>query len=911
MGTAGAVSCPNGNGVALRADPSPPGPFPQTARERGDATRRLRARRRLPEGARRRYIIRYPSTRARDRRTSLRLLGAGRSAPRPRPQSAQADFAFSQRRIHSLTQADCTCAGQITIGIRGVHPRLRGVDTSRTFVLSYFRTFRTHALPLPTYTDLDRPAQFLKGVGPKRADLLRKAGAADRAGRALSRPPPVRGRLHRHPDQEPGAGDGLHHRRPRRLQRRAPHPPRAADLPGRRPRLHGAHRVLVARPAVPGPHHRPRRPAAAARHRPLLTTAASSSRASSPSSRAKSEEAAEESGTIFPVYPATEGLTHRQVRTLIAENLDDLLRQAKDEDPLPEGDPRARRRGPAGAGAGVDAPPRLAGGRGAGQAAAGVRGALLPAAPATRRRTTAPPWSARGSPSRGATTLVKPFHKSLPFTLTGAQKRVLKEIGEDMAAPRRMNRLLQGDVGSGKTVVALFAMLRAVENGYQAALMVPTEILAEQHARTAAHSCWTAFPSASRCSPGGCGTQAVERGQLPHRHRRTRTSSSARTRSSRRGVQFHKLGLVVVDEQHRFGVKQRLAIQEMGDNADTLVMSATPIPRSLALTLYGDLDISVLDERPPGRRPDQDGAAVRSRRRPKVLQFVRDEVRQGAAGVHRLPAGGRVGEGGAQGRHRGVRAAAAPSFPDLRLALIHGQMPGEEKDRAMRAFAAGEVDVLVSTTVIEVGIDVPNATVMVIEHAERFGLSQLHQLRGRVGRGSEESYCILRLRRTGIAGAAEGLRLHGGRLRHRRGGPAAARRGRPVRRAAVRPPRLPLRQPGEGPQPPLHRPRRSARHRGARPRARQPPRAARRHRHALRGARAAVPGGVGVRRGTKVRDEATADDRVSPVRAARPTGLRAAVAHDNALTPGLRRLQARPARILSPQRPRHLLTSWG
>jgi ATP-dependent DNA helicase RecG len=207
------------------------------------------------------------------------------------------------------------------------------------------------------------------------------------------------------------------------------------------------------------------------------------------------------------------------------------------------------------------------------------------------------------------------------------------------------------------------------------------------------------------------------------------------------GVEFHKLGLVVVDEQHRFGVKQRLAIQEMGENADTLVMSATPIPRSLALTLYGDLDISVLDERPPGRQPIKTALRAESAR-PRVLKFVREQVEQGRQAYIVYPL---VEES----EKVDLKAATVQFeelkevFPDLRLALIHGQMPGEEKDRTMRAVAAGEVDVLVSTTVIEVGIDVPNATVMVIEHAERFGLSQLHQLRGRVGRGSEESFCIL------------------------------------------------------------------------------------------------------------------------------------------------------------------------
>ncbi|HEU0014608.1 MAG TPA: helicase-related protein, partial [Longimicrobium sp.] len=215
------------------------------------------------------------------------------------------------------------------------------------------------------------------------------------------------------------------------------------------------------------------------------------------------------------------------------------------------------------------------------------------------------------------------------------------------------------------------------------------------------------------------------------------------------------LGVVVVDEQHRFGVRQRLALTEMSENADVLVMSATPIPRSLALTLYGDLDISLLNERPPGRQPIKTALRAESAR-PKVLQFVRDEVRKGRQAYLVYPLVEESEKVELKSATEEFERLRTGVFPDLRLALIHGQMPGDEKDRVMRAFSAGQVDVLVSTTVIEVGIDVPNATVMVIEHAERFGLSQLHQLRGRVGRGSEESFCVL-LHSGG--GAAERLRI--------------------------------------------------------------------------------------------------------------------------------------------------------
>jgi ATP-dependent DNA helicase RecG len=590
---------------------------------------------------------------------------------------------------------------------------------------------------LPTYTDLDRPAQFLKGVGPKRADLLAKLGLLT-ARDVLFHVP------HRYEDAstvtkisalEPGmdvtiigrvvSKGVLPTRRGLRIFQAVVRDSSAlieCSWPGQPflDRTIARGDLLLLRGTVRFYHGRQFQP----REFTVLAR--------------ENEEAAEESGTIFPVYPATEGLTHRQVRTLIAENLDDLLRQARDEDRLPkEVRERAGVAPMAQALEWMHRPGSLA------DAEMGRRRLAfeelfflqLLYAQAHHRAAMERPGIAFARRDN----LVRPFHKSLPFSLTSAQKRVLKEIGEDMAAPRRMNRLLQGDVGSGKTIVALFAMLRAVENGHQAALMVPTEILAEQHARTV-HKLLEGLGVGVTLLTGRLSAKQWK--EVNYRIATGDADIVVGTHALiQEGVQFHKLGLVVVDEQHRFGVKQRLAIQEMGVNADTLVMSATPIPRSLALTLYGDLDISVLDERPPGRQPIK--TALRSESsRPKVFKFVQEQVRKGRQAYIVYPL---VEES----EKVELKAATAEFeqltalFPELRMALIHGQMPGEEKDRVMRAFAAGEVDVLVSTTVIEVGIDVPNATVMVIEHAERFGLSQLHQLRGRVGRGSDESYCIL------------------------------------------------------------------------------------------------------------------------------------------------------------------------
>jgi ATP-dependent DNA helicase RecG len=339
-----------------------------------------------------------------------------------------------------------------------------------------------------------------------------------------------------------------------------------------------------------------------------------------------------------------------------------------------------------------------------------------------------------------ANTLVRPFAESLPFTLTGAQKKVLAEISSDMSAPRPMNRLLQGDVGSGKTVVALFAMLRAVENGYQAALMAPTELLAEQHQKTIAGL--TNELSVEVVSLRG-GLRAAPRREALERIASGEAGLVIGTHALiQDDVEFKRLGLVVIDEQHRFGVRQRLQLRQAGAEPDVLVMSATPIPRSLALTFYGDLDISTLDELPPGRRPVK--TVLRSdAARDRVFDFVHQEVKDGRQAYVVYPVIEESETLDVRSATEAFEHLSGEVLDDLNVALIHGRMPGDEKDAVMHQFINSDIDVLVSTTVIEVGIDVANATVMVIEGAERFGLSQLHQLRGRVGRGADQSYCIV------------------------------------------------------------------------------------------------------------------------------------------------------------------------
>jgi ATP-dependent DNA helicase RecG len=328
----------------------------------------------------------------------------------------------------------------------------------------------------------------------------------------------------------------------------------------------------------------------------------------------------------------------------------------------------------------------------------------------------------------------------LPFSLTSAQERAVRRILDDMQSDAPMNRLLQGDVGSGKTIVALLAMLAAVENGYQAALMAPTEILAEQHARNIKRLL-ARTPYRTELLIGSL--RAAEKRRLHADIAAGEVQLCVGTHALiQEAVQFHKLGVVVIDEQHRFGVLQRAALRERGFNPDVLVMTATPIPRSLAMTVYGDLDVTVIDELPPGRTPIKT-VVVGEDQRAGVYKGVEREVRGGRQAYVVYPLVEESEKVDLKDATRMFEHLRDRVFPHFSIGLIHGKMKTAEKDETMRRFVAGEIQVLVATTVVEVGVDVPNASLMVIEHAERFGLSQLHQLRGRVGRGAQQSFCVL------------------------------------------------------------------------------------------------------------------------------------------------------------------------
>lgn len=333
------------------------------------------------------------------------------------------------------------------------------------------------------------------------------------------------------------------------------------------------------------------------------------------------------------------------------------------------------------------------------------------------------------------------YKEHLPFDLTGAQKRVVKEIHADMQSGHQMNRLLQGDVGSGKTVVALLAMLLAVDNGYQACMMAPTEILAQQHCQ-----------SLSEMLEGQGVRVALLIGSMGTKARRQVIEQLASGEIDilvgthiliEEYVQFKQLGLAVIDEQHRFGVYQRSVLWEKsrGMHPHILIMSATPIPRTLAMTMYGDLDVSILDELPPGRTPIITSHAY-EQQRTEVYRFMHQQIMEGRQVYVVYPLIEENQKLDIESLTEGYQDLSA-AFPAQKVGIVHGQQKSELKDSEMARFVSGETDILVATTVIEVGVNVPNATVMVINNAERFGLSQLHQLRGRVGRGSQQSYCIL------------------------------------------------------------------------------------------------------------------------------------------------------------------------
>lgn len=337
---------------------------------------------------------------------------------------------------------------------------------------------------------------------------------------------------------------------------------------------------------------------------------------------------------------------------------------------------------------------------------------------------------------------MEPFYRRLPFALTGAQRRAIADAVGDMVSGKPMNRLCQGDVGSGKTMVAAACIWFAVENGWQTALMAPTEILARQHYQGLAP---LLARFSIRCALLTGSTRARERREILAGLADGSIDLCIGTHALlTEEVQYRRLGLVVTDEQHRFGVNQRAALSQKAEDPHMLVLSATPIPRTLALVIYGDLDVSVIDELPPGRQK-VDTFALGESYRPRVQAFIRKLAAVGQQIFIVCPL---VGEADQIPDERKAVTAYAKQlqeqvFPDLRVAVLHGKMKPKEKEKVMAAFAAGESDILVSTTVVEVGVDVPNATCMVVENADRFGLSQLHQLRGRVGRGKAKSYCIL------------------------------------------------------------------------------------------------------------------------------------------------------------------------
>src|SRR5436190_7502372 len=449
------------------------------------------------------------------------------------------------------------------------------------------------------------------------------------------------------------------------------------------------------------------------------------------------DEADVKGGKVLAVYPATEGLSFKMIRGIIDTHLDSLLPLLNEYLPanvlraaeLPPLDEAVRM---------VHRPKTIAEGT-RGRARLAFEELLF--VHILHRRANALKRERRtGIAFQNRRQLTTSLKNALPFTLTNAQTTAVREIVADMGSDRKMHRLLQGDVGSGKTIVALFAALLAMENGYQSAIMAPTELLAEQHVRT-----FTKLLAPLGIEP------VLVTGSLSARARKAAAEKLAGTDPIlvvgthalvQEAAGFGRLGFVTIDEQHRFGVEQRATISAKGESPDVLLMSATPIPRSLALTVYGDLDVSTLDERPAGRQPVTTVLRPESAR-DRVLQFVAHETEKGRQAYVVYPVIEESEKTDLKAATTMYEQLSAGPFAGRVVALIHGRVPAQERETIMRAFRDGKIDVLVSTTVIEVGIDVPNATVMLVEHPERFGLSQLHQLRGRVGRGAEASYCIL------------------------------------------------------------------------------------------------------------------------------------------------------------------------
>jgi ATP-dependent DNA helicase RecG len=481
---------------------------------------------------------------------------------------------------------------------------------------------------------------------------------------------------------------------------------------------------------------------------------------------------------IIPVYPATKDISSGRLRRAIGGLLNAF---GNVPDFVPEELRRAHRlRDRAQALAAIHRPPDMPAVGRARERLVYDELFVLQVGLALRRRAQAS--QERGHSLQPDGELTKGLLSSLPFRPTRAQSRAMAEIGADLARPRPMHRLLQGDVGSGKTIISLYALLAAVQSGFQGAIMAPTEVLADQHfinlrALLDPLGEGGGLFGGPRVAVLTAAVTGAARDRLLAEIASGEVNIVVGTHALlSEGVSFHRLGAVVVDEQHRFGVHQRVRLREKGDQPHVLIMTATPIPRTLALTLYGDLDVSTLDELPPGRTPVATHAVSDPVLRERAYQRVREE----AAAGHQAYVVCALKDESDKLEVRSAKAEAerlrGEVFPDLRVGLVYGDMPAREKEATMDAFRAGEVDVLVSTTVIEVGVDVQNATVMLVEDADRFGLSQLHQLRGRVGRGRAPGVCILfadpqtdegRARMAAIASTTDGFELANEDLRIR------------------------------------------------------------------------------------------------------------------------------------------------
>ena len=479
--------------------------------------------------------------------------------------------------------------------------------------------------------------------------------------------------------------------------------------------------------------------------------------------RTDPDEPEEGGAGILPVYGLTEGLTQQQLRRIMRAALEECAGELPEV--LPEPVLRARDfPGIRQAAHDIHFPPTFEHRDAARRRLIYEEFFLLESAMALRRASI----ERESTPCHVRVTekIDQHIRRLFPFTLTAAQERVIAEIVADLGRPHPMNRLLQGDVGSGKTVVAMYAMLSAVANGYQVALMAPTEVLAEQHYGT-----FGKFLSRARVRMerliGGQGS--AERREILRRIETGELDIVLGTHALiEPGVSFARLGLLVVDEQHKFGVVQRAELRAKGIAPHCLVMTATPIPRTLMLTVFGDLDVSVIDQMPPGRK-DIVTRMVAPGRREAAFDFIRKELRQGRQAYFVYPL---IDESEAatdvKSATQMARRLAGEVFPEFQVELLTGRMSSSEKDGVMQGFRARQAQILVATVVIEVGIDVPNATIMVIENAERFGLSQLHQLRGRIGRGEHQSYCLLfgnprtdeaKLRLKAMADISDGFRI--------------------------------------------------------------------------------------------------------------------------------------------------------